>query len=119
MQFVDAVDHAEDSYDDSIRYLAAGGVAVTASIATARHGLSANGVKAITVLLISLGLTVFSHQVSRRDMLHRIRELNAERYDPSKYGWRTRLTAGMNLLAGAALLIGGIYLALFASSSFK
>lgn len=119
VQFVDAVDHAEDSYDDSIRTLAAAGVAVTASLATARHGFSGGGLPAMVALLVSLGLTVASHQATRTDILHRIACLNDQTYDPATYGWRTRVTAGMNALAGIALIVGGVCLAFFASSSWK
>jgi hypothetical protein len=119
VQFVDAVDHAEDSYDESIRTLAAAGVAVTASLATARHGFSGGGLPAMVALLVSLALTVGSHQATRSDLMHRIACLNAETYDPAIYGVRTRVTAVMNALAGIALLVGGICLAFFASSSFK
>ena len=74
----------------------------------ARHGLGGGGEAAIVALLVSLGLTVASHQTSRSDLMHRIRELNAETYDPTSLGWRTRLTGWMNSLAGVALLVGGI-----------
>jgi hypothetical protein len=118
-QFVDAITHAEDAYDESIRVLAAGGVAVTVSIATARHGFSGGGVPAIIALLASLGLTLFSHQASRLDVKHRLKELDEETYNPTIEGWRTRVTVWMNGLAGVALLLGAILLAVFVSGSFK
>jgi hypothetical protein len=112
-QFVDALTHAEDSYDESLRILAGGGVAVTVSIATALHALSGAGVWAIVAFLASLGLTLASHQTSRQDMTCRINKLNARTYDPTHLSGWTRATAGLNLLAGAALIAGGILLALF------
>jgi hypothetical protein len=118
-QFVDSLTHAEDSYDESIRVLAAGGVAVTASLATALHTLSGEGVAAVAAFLCGLGLTVASHQTARLDMVARINDLRAHRHDRLEESRWTRLTAWLNMLAGVALLAGGILLALFVSTSFK
>jgi hypothetical protein len=114
-QFVDAHTHAEDSYDEAIRILAAGGVAVTASIATARHGFSGAGVAAMVAFIVSLGVTLASHQTSRRDMESRIELVHARTYDLTRRSRLTALTQYLNDLAGVALLAGAVLLSIFVS----
>jgi hypothetical protein len=116
-QFVDVYAHSQESFDSSIRTLAAGGVAVTVSIAAAFEELGTAGLVAVFLFLISLSFNLGSHATEQLDMRARLdclRERRADRIEGN--GWTTTTTV-LNVLAGAALVAGGVLLATFAASA--
>jgi hypothetical protein len=113
-QFCEVHAEQQQSYDGSIRTLAAAGVAVTASLGTALDGLAGWGVAAIILFLTSLGLNLISYVTAQRDMKVRLESLAEHGLTDAVEGniWTTWTTA-LNLGAGAALVVGGVCLAVF------
>jgi hypothetical protein len=113
VQFSEVHADSQVSYDSSIRTFAAGGVALTASIAAAIHTFGALGTATIAVFIASLALTQLSHMSTQHDMLARID--NLEQRNDHRLGWNrwTTTTTWLNHAAGLALLAGGILLAVF------
>jgi hypothetical protein len=96
-----------------VRTLAAAGVAITASLATALHGLTGAGVAAVTLFAISLGANVTSHATAQMDMRKRIQCLRTGQHDGlESNGWTTK-THVLNATAGLTLIAGTILLARF------
>lgn len=116
-QFVDAHAHAEESFDDSVRTLAAGGVGVTVSLATALHEFSGWTIGAVALFLISLASNLFSFETQRSDVDQRIRVLEGGGVDGIEGNRWTRVTRTLNLSAGVGLLAGGVVLAVFVGTS--
>jgi hypothetical protein len=112
-QWVEAHAQSQESYDSSLRTFAAGGVAVTASIGAAVHTFGALGTAAIAAFLASLAATLLSHATAQRDM--RVRVADLEQRNDHKLAWNrwTTATTWLNVVAGIALLAGGILLAVF------
>ena len=116
-QLVDAYAKTQDSYDTTIRSLAAGGVAITVSIGTALHAFGMSGAVAVSLFLGSLGLNLGSFATVQRDIKCRLGHLTAKRdAEAQDNAWR-KLTTVLNIASGTLLLAGGIALAILVSSS--
>lgn len=115
-QFVEVHAEAQESYDSSVRNLAAGGVAVTVSLATALKGLDGMGLAAVSFFLFSLAANVVSSVTQKFDMEKRAAIPHPVTEGLEGNRW-TKWTTGLNVLAGVALITGGILLALFVSST--
>jgi hypothetical protein len=116
-QFVEVHAKSEESYDASVRTLAAGGVGVTASLATALHSLAGTGIAAVSLFLTSLLFNFVSNVTEQLDMHARIDCLRAaHRYEGAEGNRWTKATHALNWLAGAALIAGGALLAIFIAS---
>ena len=116
-QFVEVYAHSQESYDSSIRGLAAGAVAVTVSLATALQALSTWGVAAVTAFLASLGLNLASYVTAQLDMRARLDSLRAGREDGTEGNRWTKATTGLNVIAGLTLIAGGVLLAIFVAKA--
>jgi hypothetical protein len=115
-QFVEVYAHSQESYDSSIRTLAAAGVGVAVSLAAALESLNTAGVWAIVLFLSSLGWNLGSYATAQLDMRTRIACLRDDRHEGLEGNRWTVATRVMNVAAGAALIAGGGLLALFVSS---
>jgi hypothetical protein len=115
-QFVEVHAEAQESYDSSVRNLAAGAVAVTVSLATALKGLDNSGLAAVSLFLLSLTASVGSFVTQQLDMKKRAAIPHPVTEGLEGNRW-TKWTTGLNVLAGVALISGGILLALFVSST--
>lgn len=113
-QFCEVHAKQQESYDSSIRALAAAGVAVTVSLGTALDGLTGLGTVAVILFLVSLALNLLSYLTSQRDMTVRLNTLRDEGLTEAVEGngW-TLGTKILNGAAGAALVVGGVFLAWF------
>jgi hypothetical protein len=114
-QFVEVYAKSQESYDSSVRTLAAAGVGVTASLATALHILGPQGTAAIALFLASLACNVTSHVTAQLDMRVRLACLGKgldEGYDSNRWTTSTWL---LNIFAGVALTAGGVLLAIYVS----
>jgi len=113
-QFVDIYTDSQASFDTSVRAMAAGGVAVTVSLATALKELDLVGVVAVVAFLVSLGANIVSYETARRDMLERLSYLQGNAgSDKGGNEWGNRWTTwttGLNYAAGLAVLAGGAFL---------
>jgi hypothetical protein len=115
-QFVDTYAKSQESYDNSVRTLAAAGVGVTVSLATALNALSETGVTAIIFFLAGLAATVASHVTAQRDMQCRLRCLRKNELVGIEGNRWTTATTALNIAAGVALFGGGIFLTLYIAS---
>jgi hypothetical protein len=116
-QFVEVHGESQEAYDNSVRTLAAAGVGVTASLATALHGITSSGIAAVTLFLLSLGLNLGSFGTAQLDMRARTAELRASNNPPSeRNGWTTATTV-LNVLAGIGVLVGGVLFAWFVGAN--
>ncbi len=111
-QFVEVHAESQHAYDNSIRAIAAAGVGVTASLATALHGFPPTGVAAIALFLASLSLNLVSYVTAQFDMTSRMDALKDSRDDIEGNGW-TKATTWLNVGAGVAVIGAGVLLALF------
>jgi hypothetical protein len=113
-QFCEVHAKQQESYDSSIRALAAAGVAVTVSLGTALDGLTGLGTTAVILFLLSLGLNLVSYVTSQRDMTAPLNALRDEGLTEAVEGncW-TVATTLLNVAAGVALVGGGAFLAWF------
>jgi hypothetical protein len=112
-QFVDVRTKAQESYDSSLRTFAAGGIAVTASIATALHTFGGLGTATIAAFLAALAAMQFSHSSTVRDMWVRVVDLESHK-DHRLWGNRwTTITTVLNAAAGVAFFAGCVLLAVF------
>ena len=116
-QMVDALAKTQEDYDSSIRTLAAGGVAVTVSLATALHHVGWRGTTAVVLFLLSLGVNLLSYVTAQKDMYLRLDLLAAHRDSESGSNRWTKWTSRLNLIAGLTLLAGGGVLTWFVSSA--
>ena len=67
-QYVDTYVKAQETFDASVRTLAAPGVAVTVTLATALDHLDAAGKWAAGFFLVSLGYNLVSYATAQKDM---------------------------------------------------
>jgi hypothetical protein len=112
-QFVDTYAKSQESYDNSVRTLAARGVAVTTSLATAIHALSPSGVTAVVFFLAGLAGTVASHVTAQRDMQCRLSCLRRDELAGIEGNRWTTATTALNIAAGVALFAGGVFLTIY------
>jgi hypothetical protein len=114
-QFVDTYVDSQEAFDVSVRTLAAAGVAITVTLATALKELEGAGVAATLAFLVSLGANFGSYWTAQRDMLTRLAYLQGRPdADGDEWGNRwTKRTTALNFTAGVTLLLGGVFLASF------
>lgn len=106
---------AQETFDSSVRAMAAGGVATTVSLATALHALASLGIAAVALFLLSLGCNLASYATAQADMRARL-----ERVARYEYASRSRWslwTFGLNVAAGVALISGGAALGAFVGTT--
>jgi hypothetical protein len=117
-QYADVHAKAQDTFDASVRTLAAGGVAVTVTIASAVVDTFDNWARlAVAAFLVALAANVSSYATAQKDMRTRLELVAAS--DPrgrDETAWTTR-TYRLNVLAGVALVAGGALLAIFVAGA--
>lgn len=116
-QFVQVRDEVQRVFDASVRTLSAGGVGVTASLATALKVLDGEGIAAVALFLISLTFNLLSYVTAQLDMNARLRSLREDRSDAVDGTCWTYATTFCNIVQGAALIAGGAVLAAFIASA--
>jgi hypothetical protein len=108
----------QDTFDSSIRTLAAAGVGVTVTIATAAvDRFDWWGVAAVAAFLVSLTLYLASYVTAQRDMrarLELVRVSDLRGFDETTW---TTWTFRCNVGAGVCLLLGGVLLMFFVAAS--
>ena len=117
-QFATVYAHSQETFDSSVRTLAAAGLGVTVSIGTALHAFSGRAMLAVIAFILSLALNLVSYGTAQLDMSSRLRTLRTSRRyeDAERSGW-TWVTTGLNIAAGAAFVIGGGLLAAFVNAA--
>jgi len=116
-QFGDAYVKAQETFDSSVRALAAGGVGVTVTLATALEDFPSAGVIAVLLFLLSLASNFVSFATAQRDVRLRIQAVWArDRRAVFGNAWATA-TLILNTTAGATLIAGGGFLAYFVAST--
>ncbi len=116
-QYSDAFGVAQESYDSSIRTISAAGVAVTATMAAAFDAATRTVALAVVCFLTALVLNLLSYGSEQRDIGSRMRAVRRlDRGGAYGNGWVTT-TVTLNVLAGVAILAGGICLAVFVFQS--
>jgi hypothetical protein len=116
-QFVEVYSESQDSFDTSVRTLAAAGIAVAASLAAALHGFNSWGVASVVLFVVSLTLNLASFLTAQFDMRARLRCIREGEYDGIEGNRWTAVTTGANLSAGIALIAGAALLAMFVAIS--
>jgi hypothetical protein len=117
-QYVDTYVESQRTYDSSVRTLAAAGVAVTVSLATALDQFGTPGKRAAAFFLASLLFNLISYATAQRDMSGRLDSLSRRDDEGALEGNRwTKLTHVLNFLAGAALIAAGVYLSKFVAKA--
>lgn len=115
-QYVETYVHSQETFDSSVRTLAAAGVGVTVGLATAVDAIGVAGGIAVALFLASLGANLVSYATAQKDMRLRLAAVaESDRKGAEGNRW-TKWTHACNWLAGVALLAGGIALAVFISS---
>jgi hypothetical protein len=108
----------QDTYDSTVRVLAAGGVAVTVTLATAAvDEFNGWGVLAVLGFLGALSCHVGSFVTAQKDMRARlalVRVSDVRAFDETSW---TKRTFWLNVGAGVLLVVGGILLAGFVWST--
>jgi hypothetical protein len=119
--FVDTYVDSQESFDSSVRLLAAGGLGLTVTLATALKELDGVGLAAVLAFLVSLGANFASYSTAQKDMLMRLAFLDGDDNSAGdEWGNRwTRWTTGLNYTAGVTLLLGGLFLACFVWTTEK
>jgi hypothetical protein len=111
-QYVDTCVESQRTYDTSIRTLAAAGVAITVSLATALKQFETPGKRAAALFLGSLLFNLVSYATAQRDMRRRLDAISRRDDDAALKGNRwTKVTHVLNFLAGATLIGAGFFLA--------
>jgi hypothetical protein len=116
-QFVEVYSDEQKAFDNSVRTLAAAGIGVTVTLATALKSMPAAGNCAAVCFVASLGLNLASHVTSQLDMRSRLaclRDGRDEGYERSRWTMATTLA---NIAAGLAFIAGSVLLAVFVSGS--
>jgi hypothetical protein len=112
-QFVEVHAESQKDFDSSVRTLAAAGIGITVSLATALKNLNGMGEIATGMFLVSLASGVLSHASAQMDMRSRIECLRAQKQDGLEGNRWTLATQVLNVIAGAFLIGGGVFLALY------
>jgi hypothetical protein len=116
-QYAQAHASTQETFDNSIRTLAAAGLAVAVSIITALEESDWTGVVAVSALLLSLGMNLVSYVTAQRDLRERQGYLKARDWKGAEEtAWTTR-TYRLNVAAGVSLLVGGLFLGIFVTTS--
>lgn len=112
-QWADAFGTAQTSYDDSVRNLAAGGIAVSATLAAAFKDIGWTIAVAVTFLVVALFFNMLSHGTAQLDIAQRLHATRRLEKAGSLGNCWTTVTTVLNVLAGVTVLGGGIALAVF------
>lgn len=116
-QFTEVHAESQEAFDTSVRTLAAAGVAVTVSLATALKGLDGTGTAAVAAFVVSLSLNLLSFLTAQLDVRGRLASLRrGEAAGVDGNAW-TVVTTILNLGAGAALILGAVLLTLFVADA--
>lgn len=116
-QFDDVYRRSQESYDGAVRTIAAGAVAVTASLVAALKTAGWSGTLAVSFSLLSLAANLSSYWTAQWDTRRRI----ARAWERDREGvfhddrWM-KATTGLNAAAGLLLLVAGVCLIVFVSS---
>jgi hypothetical protein len=116
-QFVEVYAEEQKSYDNSVRTLAAAGVAVTVSLATALKEMPASGKAAVALFVVSLGVNLASHVTAQLDMRARLACLRQGQEEGIEGNRWSTATHALNVVAGIAFIAGSVLLAVFVSGS--
>jgi hypothetical protein len=116
-QFIEVYSEAQDSFDSSVRTLAAAGIAVTVSLAAALKDMPTAGKWAVGLFVVSLTLNLASYATSQWDMKRRIRSLHEKRDDEIEGNVWTTITHILNIAAGLTFISGAVVLAVFVGRS--
>jgi hypothetical protein len=115
-QFVEVYARSQRAYDESVRTLAAAGVAVTVSIGTAIKGLHTSGLVAVVLFLGALAATFTSYASVQLDMKTRLAGLRRGDSESVEGNSWTKATTTLNALAGVGLMLGGVFLAVLVAN---
>jgi hypothetical protein len=116
-QFVEVHADEQKAFDNSVRTLAAAGIAVTVTLATALKAMPTIGQFAVGFFVGSLGLNLASHVTSQFDMRARVASLRKGLHEGYEGNRWTIATSGCNLAAGAAFIAASVLLAVFIGTS--
>lgn len=114
-QFVEVYAHSQETFDTSVRAMAAAGVGITVSLATAIKSFPGSGRAAVVLFLSSLVANLISYGTAQFDMKTRIACLRAEKTDGIEGNGWTVATTVLNVLAGACVIAAGVMLAIYVS----
>lgn len=110
-QYVEVYADEQKSFDSTVRTLSGAGIAVTVSIATALKVFPTAAKVAVGCFLVSLAANLVSFGTSQRDMRTRLDCIRDKQFgDLEGNGW-TRVTFGLNVVAGIGFVAGGALLA--------
>jgi hypothetical protein len=117
-QYAQVHAQVQDTFDSSVRTLAAGGVAVTVTIATAAvDRFDWWGAAAVAAFLFSLGTYVASFVTAQKDMRARLKLVRVSDIRGFDETCWTTWTFRLNVGAGGFLVIGGFLLLFFVAAS--
>ncbi len=116
-QYAEAHASAQETFDSSVRTLAAAAVAVTVSLVAALEEVTASAAAAVVMFLVSLGVNLVSYVTAQLDLRRRMKFVGARDWSGSVKSYWTTCTVILNVLAGASLLGGGCFLAYFVATS--
>jgi len=115
-QFEESHRRSQQDYDTAIRAIAGGAVAVTASLAAAK-GAGWSGSLAVSFSLGSLFANLLSYWTAQFDNKARIKAVPTHEWEAISGGpWRRRTTR-LNAATGILLVLAGISLVWFVSTS--
>ena len=117
-QIVEARDKAQETYDSSIRTLAAAGIAVTVSVATALGSMPLSGKLAVTAFVASLIANLASYVTEQLDYQARLSALRTSAAYEAAEGrrWMT-ITTWLNAIAGVLFVLAAALLAVFVGAN--
>lgn len=107
-QFVDSYAEAQKTYDTSVRTLAAAGVAVTASLATALRDMPTSGKCAVGLFIASLVVNLLSYGTWQLDIGGRLKSLRSGGVEGIEGNNWTTTTTWLNFIAGATFIVGAV-----------
>lgn len=116
-QFIEVYSEQQTTFDNSVRTLAAAGIAVTVSLTAALKKMPEAGKWAVGLLVATLVCNLLSYATAQLDMGARLRSLRQKRDDKIEGTWWTWGTRALNVLAGGCFLAGAILLAVFVGTS--
>lgn len=116
-ELTSAYSRSQQNYDASVRTIAAGAVAVTASLVTALKVVGWSGGFTIGLSLLALGANLGSFWTAQFAIEHRIRRAwKRDRLGAQQDGRWTSTTKRLNAAAGLLLVAAGISLVVYLDS---
>jgi hypothetical protein len=107
---------SQSDYDDSIRTIAAGAVAVTASLVAALHVAAWSGGLAIGLSVAALTATLLSHWTSQFGSDARMKLVFAANREGIRSGPWESVTTTLNAVAGLCVVTAGVALLVFVTT---